>query len=59
MDECLHLTLVPLADDSPANRAHAGAGKAWFCHECGSTFFLELIPATIHVTNGRPQKKAS
>jgi len=52
--DCLHLTLKRLADDSPANMLHKGPEKAYYCHDCGSTFFPTLVRASIHVSYGRP-----
>ena len=48
-DKCLHLTLKKQADDSPAQQLHQGPEKAYYCHECGSTFFLKLEAAQIKV----------
>lgn len=57
MSDCLHLTLKRLADTSPANELRDGPEKAYYCHDCGSTFFPILTPATIKVTYGRPSGK--
>lgn len=46
---CLHLHLAKLSPDSPDNQLHQGPQKAYYCHECGSTFFVDLTPATIKV----------
>jgi hypothetical protein len=56
MSECKtnHEQLVKLAENSPANQLHRGPGKAYYCHGCGGTFFLELTPAQITVSYGRP-----
>jgi hypothetical protein len=56
MNDCLHLVLNRLADDSPANQLHNGPEKAYYCHACGGTFFPELTPAQITVSRGRPPK---
>lgn len=55
-DQCGHLQLDKLASGNPANRLHVGPESAYYCHGCGSTFFVLLKPAEITVTHGRPQK---
>lgn len=55
-EKCLHLVVQRLADNSSTNVLHGGQpGIAYFCHKCGSTFFLELKPAEIKVDYGRPK----
>jgi hypothetical protein len=53
-DDCKHLHLDKLADNTPANGLHIGPEKAFYCRACGSTFFVNLEPATISVSYVRP-----
>jgi hypothetical protein len=53
-EDCKHLVLNKLAPDSPANGLHKGPEKAYYCHQCGSTFFVDLTPTAIKVSYGKP-----
>lgn len=55
---CIHLELKKLAEGSPSNLLHRGPEKAYYCHECGSTFFVLLKPAEIQVSYGLKQEQA-
>jgi hypothetical protein len=57
-ETCKHLLLNKLASDSPANGLHSGPEKAYYCHECGSTFFVNLTPATIKVSYGKADQRS-
>ena len=54
MIDCKHLELKRLADTSPENALHDGSGTAYYCHACGSVFFLTLVPAEISVSYDKP-----